>query len=104
MGNASNTVSVFSALSFKKIKAGVFDGPEFCALVRNQDLVRKMNDKEKGAWFSLVAVMENFLSNKKANNYGTLVTNLLSAFHDLRCNMSVKPIFYRVILIDFRRT
>ena len=31
---------------------------------------------------SLVAVMENFLGNKHANNYETLVTNLLSAFHD----------------------
>ena len=89
MVNASNTVSVLPTLSFEKIKAGVFDGPQFRALVRNQDLVRKINDEEKRAWFSFVVVMENFLSNKKANNYETLVTNL-SAFHDVRCNINVK--------------
>lgn len=34
--------------------------------------------------------MENFLGNKKAENYETLVATMLSAFHDLGCNMSVK--------------
>ena len=52
--------------------------------------VRKMNDKEKRAWFSFVSVMENFPGNKKAISNGTLVTNLLSAFHDLECNISIK--------------
>ena len=49
-----------------------------------------MNDKERGAWFSFAVAMENFLDNKKANNYRNLITNLLSAFYDLGCNMSVK--------------
>ena len=37
-----------------------------------------------------MAVMANFLGNKKADNYETLVANMLSAFWDLGCNMSVK--------------
>ena len=49
-----------------------------------------MNNKERTAWLSFVAVMANFLANKKADNYDTLVANMLSAFRDLGCNMSVK--------------
>ena len=41
-----------------------------------------MTDKERGAFICG--------GNKKANNYETLVTNLLSTFHSLGCNMSVK--------------
>ena len=49
----------------------------------------------RGAWFSFVAVMEIFFRSKKANNYETQVTNLLSAFHILECNRSVKlPFLY----------
>ncbi|XP_076367169.1 uncharacterized protein LOC143255416 [Tachypleus tridentatus] len=82
--------SVLPGLSFEKIKAGVFDGPQIRALVRDQEFARKMNDKERTAWLSFVAVMANFLGNKKADNYETLVANMLSAFRDLGCNMSVK--------------
>ena len=82
--------SVLPGLSFEKIKAGVFNGPQIHALVRDQEFARKMNDKERTAWLSFLAVMANFLGNKKADNYETLVANMLSAFRDLGCNMSVK--------------
>lgn len=42
-------VSALPALLFEKIKAGVFDGPQIRALVCDQDFVRKMDDKERGA-------------------------------------------------------
>ena len=82
--------SLLPGLSFEKIKAGVFNGPQIRALVRDQEFARKVNDKERTAWLSFVAVMANVLGNKKADNYETLVANLLSAFCDLGCNMSVK--------------
>ena len=78
--------SVFPGLSFEKIKAGVFDRPQIRALVRYQEFARKMNDKERTAWPSFMAVMANFLGNKKADNYEALVANMLSAFRDLGCN------------------
>ena len=78
--------SVFPGLSFGKIKAGVFDRPQIRALVRYQEFARKMNDKERTAWPSFMAVMANFLGNKKADNYEALVANMLSAFRDLGCN------------------
>ena len=74
---------IFSALPglyFEKIKTGVFNGPQYRALVRDQEIARKMNDKESTAWHSFVAVMAKFLGNKKADNYETLVANTLSAF------------------------
>ena len=52
-----------------------------------------MNDKEKAAWLSFVDVMKNFLGNKKAGNYEDLVGNMLSAFRDLGCKMSIKVHF-----------
>ena len=94
-------VSAFPALSFEKIKAGVFDGPQIRALVRDEEFVRKMNDKEKTAWLSFVAVIQNFLGNKKADNYEFLVTRMLLAFRDLGCNMSVKLHFLNSHLDQF---
>ena len=82
--------SVPPGLSFEKIKAGIFNGPQIPALVRDQEFARKMNDKERTACLSFVAVMANFLSNKKGDNYETLVANISSPSHDLGCNMSVK--------------
>ena len=34
--------------------------------------------------------MKNFLDNNKAKNYAELVNNMLTAFRNLGCNMSVK--------------
>jgi len=43
-------VSAFPKLSFDKIKAGVFDGPQIRTIARDEEFVNKLNDKEKGAW------------------------------------------------------
>ena len=83
----------FPGLSSEKIKAGVFDGPQIRTLVRDQNFVQAMNDKEKAAWLSFVDVMTNFLGNKKAGNHENLVGNMLSAFRHLGCKMSIKVHF-----------
>ena len=61
--------------------------------MRDQAFVRAINDKEKAAWLSFVDMMKNFLGNKKAGNHENLVGNMLSAFHDLGCKMSIKVHF-----------
>ena len=33
----------FPGLSYEKIKVGMFDGPQICTLVRDQEFVQKMN-------------------------------------------------------------
>ena len=73
----------FPGLSYEKIKAGVFDGPQIRTLVRDQAFVHAMNDEKKVTWLSFVDVMKNFLGNKKVGNHEDLVGNMLSAFHDL---------------------
>ena len=84
----------FSKLSYEKIKAGVFDGPQIRTLVRDQVFVQAMNDKEKqAAWLSFVDVMKNFLGNKRAGNHEDLVGNMLSAFRHLGCKMGIKVHF-----------
>ena len=76
-GECFRHLSRFSLLYHsEKIKAGVFDGPQIRTLVHDQDFVRKMNDKERRVWYSFVAVMENVLGNKTANNYKTLSSEL----------------------------
>ena len=83
----------FPGLSYEKIKAGVFDGPQIRTLVRDQAFFQAMNDKEKAAWLSFVDVMKNFLGNKKAENHEDLVGNMLSTFRHLGCKMSIKVHF-----------
>lgn len=83
-------VVTFPGLTIEKIKGGVFDGPQIRFLARDAEFVKSMNDREKTAWLSFVAVIQNFLGNKKAENYEMIVTEMLLAFRDLGCNMSVK--------------
>ena len=61
--------------------------------MRDQAFVHTMNDKEKEAWLSFVNVIKNFLGNKKASNHEDVVGNMLSAFNDLECKISIKEHF-----------
>ena len=61
--------------------------------MRDQAFIPAMNDKEKAAWLYFVDVMKNFLGNQKAGNHEDLVGNMLSAFHNLGCKMSIKVHF-----------
>ena len=92
---------VVCELSFGKFKAVVFDGAQIRTLVRDEEFVNKMNDKERAAWLSFVAVTRSFLDNKKADNYHVLVTTILLAYRDLGCRMSIKLHFLHSHLDEF---
>ena len=94
-------VYAFPKLLFDKIKAGVFDGPQIRTLVRNEEFVNKINDKEKAAWLSFVAVTRNFVGNKKADNYQALVIRMLLAYRDLGYKMSIMLHFLHNHLDEF---
>ena len=49
-----------------------------------------MNKVELEVWKAFVLVVKNFLGNNKARNYTELVNNMLTAFRNLGCNMSIK--------------
>ena len=49
-----------------------------------------MNEVELEARKAFFLVVKNFLGNNKARNYADLVNNMLTAFRNLGCNMSIK--------------
>ena len=80
----------FPGLTMEKLKAGIFDGPQIRQLIRDPEFENSMNEVELEAWKAFVLVVKNFLGNNKARNYAELVNNMLTAFRNLGCNMSVK--------------
>ena len=77
----------------EKLKAGIFDGPQIQQLIRDPEFKNSMNEVELKAWKAFVLVVKNFLGHNKARNYAELVNNMLTAFRNLDCNMSVKMLY-----------
>ena len=82
--------SAFPGMSMEKIKAGIFNGTQIRQLIKDSQFARHMTKHESAAWTVFVLIIKNFLGNYKASNYVELVTNMLSSFKDLGCNMSIK--------------
>ena len=80
----------FPGLTMEKLKAGIFDGPQIRQLIRDPQFENSMNKVELEVWKTFVLVVKNFLGSNKARNYTELVNNMLTAFRNLGCNMSVK--------------
>ena len=80
----------FPGLTLEKLKAGIFDGPQIRQLIRDPEFENLKNEVELEAWKAFVLVVKNFHGNNKARNYAELVNNMLTAFRNLGCNMSVK--------------
>lgn len=80
----------FPGISTEKLKAGIFDGPQIRQLIKDPQFTTSMNETESNAWGSFVQIVQNFLGNHKADNYIELVETMLSNFHILGCNMSIK--------------
>ena len=79
----------FPGLTMDKLKAGIFDGPKIWQLIRDPEFEKSMNELELQVWKAFVLVVKNFLGNNKARNYTELVNNMLTAFRNLGCNMSI---------------
>ena len=80
----------FPGLTMEKLKAGIFDGPQIRQLIRDPEFENSMNENELEAWKAFVLVVKNFLGKNNARNYAELVNNMLAAFRNLGCNMTVK--------------
>ena len=59
-------------------------------VIRDPEFENSMNKVEQEAWKAFVMVVKNFLGNNKARNYAQLVNNMLTAFRNLGCSVSVK--------------
>lgn len=79
-------------MSFARIKGANFQGPNIRKM-RNDlqftECLRQVPGAFK-AWNSFEAVCDNFLGNHRAPNYKEIVQEMLNAFRDLGCNMSLK--------------
>ena len=73
----------FSGLTIGKLKTGILDGPQIRELIRDAAFENSMNEV-------FVLVVMNFLGNNKVRNYAELVTNMLTAFSNLGCSLSIK--------------
>ena len=91
----------FPALSYEKIKAGVFDCPQIRQLMKDNAFLNSMNIIERQAWLSFVSVVENFLGNTKSDDYRNVVETMLENYHKLGCNMSIKVLFLNSHLEQF---
>ena len=80
----------FPGLTMEKLKAGFFNGPQIRQLIRDPEFKSTMNEVELETWKAFVLVVKNFLGNNKFRNFAEPVNNILTAFRNLGCNMSVK--------------
>ena len=79
-----------SKKSDAKIKAGVFVGPDIRNLMKDETFEQHLNSLELCAWKAFKQVVNNFLGNKKSQNYAAIVQKMLQAYQDLGCRMSLK--------------
>lgn len=70
--------------------AGVFNEPQISQLIKKTEFIDLLNSIEKKAWNATVSVIQNFLGNKKAENYVEIVREMISAYRDMKVNMSLK--------------
>ena len=78
------------ALTIEKLKPGIFDGPQICPLIKDPCFMHSMLGTKSAAWQLFILVTQNFLGNRKADNYQELVENMLFKFKDLGVKMSIK--------------
>lgn len=73
-----------------KLVAGIFIGPEIRKLLLDDHFTNVLNRRETDAWKAFKHVVEGFLGNNRAENYVELVENMVTAFQNLGCRMSLK--------------
>ena len=81
---------------FQYLCIGFFDEPHVWIMMNDPQFENSKMTIEKDAWFSFVTVTKNLLGNNKAANYMKFVENMLKAFQNLKCSMSIKVYFYLV--------
>lgn len=84
----------FPKLSDAKIKEGTFVGPQIRKLLKDDNFLATMNDIEKKAWISFTMVVQQFLGNRKSENYKQIVAEMLENFHKLGSHFLYSHIDY----------
>ena len=82
--------ALFSFLSEAKKKTETFTGPQVRLTLQCKELEDKMTIREAEAWKAFRAVVQNFLGNKRNDDYKLLVNNLMDKYKNIGCRMSLK--------------
>lgn len=83
-------VLALPGVSEMKLRAGVVTGPDIRKLLDFSAFTFALTPDQFAAWKSFHDVCKNFLGNYKAPNYKDLVNTLLSNYHKIGANMSLK--------------
>ena len=59
-------------------------------MLQCKELEDKMTTREAEAWKAFRAVLQNFLGNKRSDDYKLLVNNLMEKYENMGCHMSLK--------------
>jgi hypothetical protein len=65
-------------------------GLQICKLFRDDMFNSLLHGDEKKAWDAFHQLSTNFLGNIRAEIYKELIEDMLSLYHKLGCNMSLK--------------
>ena len=93
---------LFPKLSDAKAKGGIFTGPDVKKLLNCNIFANSLNSTERRAWNEFRSVVTGFLGNKKDENYEANVRNLVNAYKEMGCRMSLKLHFLDSHLDVFR--
>ena len=81
-------------VSEAKLKEGVLNGPEIRYLMEDTSFESHLNETESRAWKSFVELCNNFLGNKRSDDYENIVSNMLENFKSHGSRMSLKIHFF----------
>jgi hypothetical protein len=86
----------FPKLTFEKVKARGFTGPQIRQLFKDQQFEAVLSDKVRAAWHFFEKVSNSFLENFKSANFIELVQDVMDSYEHLGGrvgNMSLKMDF-----------
>lgn len=84
---------IFPSLSAAKIENGCFNGPQIDKLFKSDAFLNLLKPIEKEAFKVIHDVIENFLGNRKSNEYEQIVKKMIEAFKQMKVAMSLKVLF-----------
>ena len=83
----------FPKLSQAKLKEGIFAGPQIWEVFEDPEFEKTLNTLELRAWHAFKWICSDFMENFKSSSYQEGVAELLAAYKEMGCHMSVKMHF-----------
>lgn len=92
---------LFAYKTQTKVNAGTFNGPELRKLLADNAFENLLNAKFKRALRALRSLVDNFFGKRKDPNYREMVQEMITSYHEIDANMTVKLHFLHNHLEDF---